>query len=146
MIALSLGAWLLAFGQVVPVKRVRDFRMPEFYEQATAGATNRLKSLLKGGEAVPLPGKGNLWAVEQVQVESYQPDGRTNLMARAPVCIADILNRGASSTGWIEVAAMNGKFHIEGQGFHLEVTNSHFIISNHVRAVISHELLYRYNP
>ena len=140
---LALGASVLAWGQVMPVKRVRDFKMPEFYEQAAAGSTNRLKSMVTGAEAVPVSGKGDLWALTRVHIESYQPDGRTNLVARAPTCIADMVHRSVSSTGWLEVASANGQLFIEGQGFYLQTTNLHFIISNRVRTVISHELLQR---
>jgi len=143
---LALGAWALAWGQGMPVKRVRDFRMLDFYDKAGAGSTNRLKSLVRGAEAVPLPGKGNLWELKQMNIETYLLNGRSNLMASAPVCICEPDKRIAFSTGRIDVAAMGGQLQLEGQGFFLDVTNSHFIISNDVRAVIHHSLLERYKP
>lgn len=143
---LGLAGAVWAAGQAVPVKRIRDFRMPEFYETAAAGESPRLKTLLSGSEAQPLDARGRLIAVTGMRVEQYLPDGRTNFVARAPACLLDALDRTVCSTGWLEVSLAQGQLFIEGQGFFLEVTNLHLIISNRVRTVIRPELMQRVQP
>lgn len=130
----------------MPVKSVRDFKMPEYYDQTATGTTNRLKSMVTGARAMPAPGRPNLWALDQMHIENYELDGRTNLTATAPTCLFDVPTRSVSSTGRIEITAMNGQLLLDGQGFFLEVTNTQFIISNHVRAVIRQALLDHYKP
>lgn len=142
----GLAGAVWAAAQVVPVKRIRDFRMPEFYETTAAGENPRLKTLLTGAEAQPLDARGRLIAVTGMRVENYLPDGRTNLVARAPACVVDALDRTVCSTGWLEVTMAQGQLFIEGQGFFLQVTNLHFILSNRVRTVIRPELVQRVQP
>lgn len=144
LVGLASVAW--AGAQVLPLKRIRDFRMPEFYEASAAGESPRLKTLLTGSEAQPLDGRGRLIALTGMRVENYLPDGRTNLVARAPTCLLDALDRTVCSTGWLEVSLAQGQLFIEGQGFFLQVTNLHFIISNRVRTVIRPELVQQVQP
>ena len=144
--ALALAVVFWAGAQVTPVKRVRDFRMPEFYEGGAADPNPRLKSLVVGAEAQPVDAQGRLIALSKMQVESYLPDGRTNLVARAPTCLLDALGRTVSSTGRVEATLAQGQLFIEGQGFYLQITNLHLIISNQVRTVIRPELWQRAAP
>lgn len=146
LVVLGLAAVAWATAQSAYVKRIRDFRMPEFYEASAAGESPRLKSLLTGTEAQPVDSRGRLVALTGMRLENYLPDGRTNLVAQAPGCLLDVLDRTVCSTGWLEVSLAQGQLFIEGQGFFLQVTNLHFIISNRVRTVIRPELVQRVQP
>jgi hypothetical protein len=123
---------------------MRDFKHFDYYVQAGTGQTNRLKSLVSGAEA--RPASSNRWWVTRMKIESWEPDGRTNLVARAPECLLDPRTQVASSTGRLEVAASEGRLFIEGEGFWCCTTNRHIIISNRVRTTISHELLKSTTP
>jgi hypothetical protein len=123
---------------------IKDFKHFDYYDQAGAGQTNRLKSLVSGAEARPF--SSNLIRVWRMKIESFDPNGHTNLIARAPECLLDPRERVASSTGRLEVAASEGRMLIEGEGFLCRMTNFHMIISNRVRTVIHRELLKPTNP
>lgn len=119
--------------------RVKDFKRIEYHDAGPAGQTARIRSLVSGTEA--LPAYSNLIWVQQMKVEGYELDGRTNLVARAPSCLLDQRNEIASSTSRLEVALSEGRLYIEGTGFWFSVSNRHLIISNRVRTVIQPELL-----
>lgn len=118
--------------------------MPEYYEVAATGPTNQLKSLVRGAEAVPVT--GNVWSLKQMQIESYDPAGRTNFAGRAPECLADLDTRVASSTGRLELAMAQGRLSLTGLGFWCCLTNNHLIVSNRVRTVIHYSLLQSTTP
>jgi hypothetical protein len=139
VLLMGVGLWAAAWGQMMPVKRVRDFRMPEYFEHASAGRSNQLKSLVTGAEAIPI--RSNRVEVTQMHVEDYAPDGRTNLVARAPHCVFNPISREISSTGRVEAALGNGRILMEGEGFLVRMTNLHCVISNRVRTVIRREVI-----
>src|SRR5207248_1246245 len=75
-----------------------------------------------------------------MEIENRQPDGKTNLVARAPECLFDTDSRVASSTNRLELESPNG-LSIEGVGFLCYLTNSNLIISNDVHTVVLQQLL-----
>lgn len=143
-VALMLAAGAGLWGQVNPIRRIKDFRMPEYYEAAVTGPTNQLKSLVRGAEAVPVT--GNVWRLKAMQIESYEPAGGTNFAGRAPECLANLDARVASSTGRLELAMAQGRLSLEGLGFWCCLTNNHLIVSNRVRTLIHHSLLQSPTP
>ena len=143
-LAAATGAAVWAqMGGVGGLDVIRGFKNLEFYEGGGATQTHRLKSLISGAEARPL---GSNWWVSQMKIEAYDPDGRTNLIARAPECLFEPRLQIASSTGRLELAASDGRFFVEGQGFLCRRTNLYLIISNQVRTVIHHQLFPSTSP
>jgi len=134
-------------GQLTRQLKARDVKFPEFYENPMMGKsqTNKLKGLLMGAEGQYL--SNELFLVTQMRLEHYQPDGRTNVVAKAPQCIFDNEARLAWSTGRLEVIGVNGGLRIEGnEGFQVQMTNSSLIVSNRVRTVLHQESPNRFNP
>lgn len=116
--------------------RIRDFKLPEFYDPVPGQTpARRLKTLVTGAEAQP--DLSGFVAVKGMRIESYLLDGRTNLVARAPQCTIDTTRRVAYSAGRVELVGNEGQFFLEGgQGFHCRLTNFALIISNRVRTVV----------
>ena len=82
-----------------------------------------------------------------MRLQHHEPDGTTNLVARAPECFFDTETHMAWSTGRLEIVGMGGALTIQGnQGFHANMTNSILIISNQVRTVIQRGLLSESKP
>ena len=134
-------------GQLSRRFKARDVKFPEFYENPMTGKsqTNKLKGLLMGSEGQYL--SNELFLVTQMRLEHYQPDGRTNVVAKAPQCFFDNEARVAWSTGRLEVIGVNGGLRITGnQGFQVQMTNSSLIVSNRVRTVLRQESTNRFNP
>src|SRR5207247_1750156 len=98
----------------------------------------RYQALLMLQQVTPLT-NGLLGGVG-MQIEIYQQDGKTNLIARAPECLFDQGTRVASSTNRLELESPNG-LSIEGVGFLCYLTNLNLIISNDVRTVVLQQLL-----
>jgi hypothetical protein len=119
----------------------KNFKFPEYYEaSALSGSkTNRLKSLLTGTEARYL--SNNLYDITRMRLDTYQVDGHTSLVAKAPQCLLDVNARTATSTGRLEITSWDGALFVEGnEGFLVRMTNSSLTISNHVRTVIRQAL------
>ncbi len=118
--------------------KVKGFKWPEFYDPVPGKVPpNRLKYLVTGSEAEPQT--QDLIIVRQMRMESYQADGRTNVVAKAPLCLVDRESRQLNSTGRLEMATGDGRLFLEGnQGFFCQLTNFNLIVSNHVRTVIRH--------
>lgn len=113
--------------------RVKDFYVPDYYE---APHQNQMKSLLRGAEAEPQPNGRVL--IHELLVETYNLDGTTELVVRAPECVYNSVTQTASSTGRIEARSGDGKMLIRGEGFLWQQTNSLFTISNRVHTIIRH--------
>lgn len=113
--------------------RVKDFYVPEYYE---APNQNQMKSLLRGAEAEPQP-NGRV-IIHELLVETYNRDGSTELIVRAPECTYNSITQSASSAGRFEARSGDGRMHIRGEGFLWQQTNSTFTISNRVHTVIRH--------
>lgn len=152
--ALQLGGLLVATAAVLALviqlaaqegqTRVRDFRIVDFYRSEKPGEADPVRYLVVGEEARPLTNK--LAWVKSMFAQNNYPDGRTNLIARAPECIVDHARRELSGPGHIWVQSGDGQFTIEGDGFFCRLTNFSIVISNRVRTVIGRELLERSHP
>jgi len=118
---------------------LKGFKLP-YYESTVGGSqTNFLKSQITGSEAVPQT--NGLVLVRIARIEDYLPDGRTNLIARAPQCTVDYKSRIAFSPGPLEVETGNGQLIITGKGFLYYQTNFNLVISNQVETTIHRELI-----
>ena len=141
LLAGALALPLALPAQLSRLGRIRNFKIAEIYEpgELGPGRTNRIKSQLTGQEAQPQL-DGTVF-VEGMRLESYETDGRTNLIAQAPECIVDGPRHLAYSTNRVEVATANGQFYLEGVGFLSSLTNIDIIISNRVRTVIRRDAM-----
>ena len=120
----------------------RNLTVPEYFENAgqPGMGTNYLKGRLKLQQVEYLPNR--LIYGRTMQLEQYSPEGRTNVIARAPECYFNETNRTASSTGRLEIIAMDGRVLITGhQGFEVSLTNTVLLLSNRVRTVLRQNLL-----
>ena len=144
-IELGIALALIVFGtarnvaaQTIKIRPVKDFKVPDYYPNATPGGTNQLKSLLTGTEARLNP-DGRL-IVKLPRIEQYSVSGQTQMVVKAAECLFDNKSNTAFSTNTLQFQSGDGRFHLEGVGFHWERTNSNLIISNQVRTLISRPL------
>ncbi len=144
-ILVAVSTLLLAgratFAQVGQEGRTTRFMIPEYYEEdrGQPGQTNRVKSLIMGAQAEYQP--SGLIQVEQMRIEYYEPDGRTNLVATAPRCILDRNARVASSAGPLQIETADGDLRIQGEGFLARMADATLVISNRVRTQIEQGLV-----
>src|SRR5436853_4939975 len=94
-----------ALGQIFGAK---GFKLPIPFEGTNQPAVRiaRFKSLLTLQEIVPFT--NNLFRGVGMQIENYQEDGTTNLIARSPECLLDQATKVASSTNRLELESPNG--------------------------------------
>lgn len=147
LIAAIVGIGVFALSPLVLAQlnrsaRARNILFPEYYEKAVRAGlrTNQLKGQLRLEEGQYIT--NGLILGQGMLIEQYTPEGRTNLVARAPECIVNPVTRIASSTGSLEIIAMEGRFTIRGrQGFEAGVTNTTLTLSNRVRTILNQNLL-----
>jgi hypothetical protein len=108
-----------------------DFTSVEYFDPPNQ---QQMKSRISGAEAQPEA--GGLLVIKQLKLETFDVDGKPEMVVEAPDCVYDTLNEVANSPGKLHVRTGDGKFHVEGEGFLWRQTNSLLTISNHVRSVI----------
>jgi len=144
---LSLVTPLLAAGTVlfsaIPdgrtqpngVQHASDFTSVEYFEPPHQ---QQMKSRLSGAEAQPQA--GGLLVIRQLKLETFNPDGKSEIIVNAPECVYDTFNRVASSPGHLQAQTGDGKFRVEGDGFLWRQNDSFLTISNHVQTVIENAM------
>lgn len=140
LLALALAGPLA--GQVRQGSRGSAWKFPDYYDTPLIGSsqTNRLKGMILGEAGQHLSNR--VFRITDMQLEHYELDGKTNLVARAPECLFDASDRVAWSTGRLEIVGLNGAMFVHGrQGFQARMTNSTLIISNRVRTIINQDLV-----
>jgi hypothetical protein len=129
---LAAGAvWLaaVAFGlRAQQSGHATDFTTTEYYEPPHH---QQVKSILSGAEAQPQP--GGLLIIKRLKLQTFDPDGKPQIIVTAPECIYDTLGATAHSAGPLQLENGDGKFHVEGEGFLWRQTNNFLTISNNVR-------------
>jgi len=133
---LAAGAfWLFAIlnGHAQPggVQHASDFTSVEYFEPPNQ---QQIKSRLSGAEAQPQA--GGLLVIKQLKLETFNANGKPEMIVNAPECVYDTFNRVANSPGHLQLQASDGKFHVEGDGFLWRQNDSFLTISNHVYTVI----------
>jgi hypothetical protein len=108
-----------------------DFTSVEYYEPPHH---QQVKSRLSGAEASPQP--GGLLIITQLKVETFDLNGKSEVVVDAPECVYDTLKGVATSPGQLQVRTGDGKFRVEGEGFLWRQSDSFLTISNRVRTVI----------
>ena len=130
---------LVALGFAVVVARAQQntsghasgFTSVEYYEPPHQ---QQVKSRLSGAEASPQ--SGGLLIVKQLEVETFDLNGKPEIVVDAPECVYDTLKSVATSPGQLQVQYGDGKFRVEGEGFLWRQSDSFLTISNRVRTVI----------
>jgi hypothetical protein len=95
---------------------------------------SQIKTLLEGTKAEPLS-DGKILLTE-AKLKSFGTNGVLEMIARSPSCVFDSVQRTISSTGALQVQNGDGRFTLDGEGFWLQQTNAHLIVSNRVHTVI----------
>jgi hypothetical protein len=111
--------------------KVKDFRVPEYYDPPHEG---QMKSLLQGAEAEPAS-EGRI-LITSVKLKRFSENGELQVLVEAPHCVFDSVRREVSSPGPLRVRSADGKMDLQGEGFLWQQTNSNLVISNRVRTVI----------
>jgi len=147
---LALGC-IAAFPVLAQLGRqfsAQDFKYREPFETpgAKINITNRTRSLVVGAEGVYLTNNSVL--LSGARLENYAPAGSfTNLVAVAPRCLLDLGRRVATSTGRIDLLALQRRLWVRGdEGFLFMLTNSSLVVSNRVRTYIHPEMLKSASP
>ena len=139
----SLVTWLLVAGMIlffaIPngrtqpngVQHASDFTSVEYFEPPHQ---QQMKSRLSGAEAQPQA--GGLLVIKQLKLETFDVNGKPEIIVNAPECVYDTLNGVASSPGHLQMQTGDGKFRVEGEGFLWRQNDSFLTISNNVHTVI----------
>jgi hypothetical protein len=106
-----------------------DFTHTEYYPNQ-----QQIKSILSGAEALLRP--GGRFIIKQLKLQTFDSDGKTNVVVTAPECLYDEKNGTASSSGPVQLQNGDGKYRVAGEGFLWRQTNSFLTISNNVHTVI----------
>lgn len=123
--AAAPGLWAQQSGHAT------DFTTTEYYEPPRQ---QQVKSILSGAEALPQP--GGLLIIKRLKLQTFDPDGKTQIIVIAPECIYDTLGATARSAGPLQLQNGDGTFRVEGEGFLWRQTNNFLTISNQVRTRI----------
>ncbi len=120
-------------GQQIPAKfNSSDFNSVEYYSEAPH--QQQIKRWLSGAEAQSLP--GGLLLLKEVKIETFDLNGKLQLVAKSPECTYDPLNGIASSPEEVHMQAGDGQLQIDGKGFMWRQSDSFLTISNQVQTVI----------
>jgi len=133
---LAAGAiWFFAIPNGRPqqngAQHASDFTSVEYFEPPNQ---QQIKSRLSGAEAQPQA--GGLLVIKQLRLETFNANGKPEMVVNAPECVYNTFNRTASSPGHLTALTGDGKFRVEGDGFLWRQNDSFLTISNHVRTVI----------
>lgn len=108
--------------------RAKGFQFPIY------DGENRLNCFVRGGAARTLP--GGLLEIEQLQLETYKPDGQADFVVEAPHCTFDPQRRTASSPGALQARTADERLAIRGEGFSWNQADGRLVISNRVHTVL----------
>jgi len=130
----TAAAWLAAaaFGlRAQQSGHATDFVSTDYYEPPRQ---QQVKSILSGAEA--LPQSGGVLIIKQLKLQTFDPDGKIQIIVTAPECVYDTQGGTARSPGPLQLQNGDGSFHVEGEGFLWRQTNNFLTISNKVRTRI----------
>lgn len=141
-VTLFMGLWLVAAILLAPMSNraqefpaaggASDFNSVEYYSEPPH--QQQIKRWLSGAEAQSLP--GGLLLIKQVKIETFNVDGKLQLIAKAPECIYDPINGVASSPGEVHMQTGDGELRVDGKGFLWRQSDSFLTISNNVETVL----------
>ena len=121
--------------QLSGVQHASNFTSVEYFEPPQQ---QQMKSRLSGAEAQPQA--GGLLVIKQLNLETFDANGKPEMIVNAPECVYDTFNRVANSPGHLVAQTGDGKFHVEGDGFLWRQNDSFLTISNNVHTVIENTM------
>jgi hypothetical protein len=124
----SLGPLAALLAQLPAGTRAKGFQFPIY------DGENRLNCFVRGGAARTLP--GGLIEIEQLQLQTYKPDGQADFVVEAPHCTFDPQRRTASSPGALQARTADERLAIRGEGFSWSQADGRLVISNRVQTVL----------
>jgi hypothetical protein len=142
-----LVTWLLAAGTIlffaIPngrtqpngVQHASDFTSVEYFEPPHQ---QQMKSRLSGAEAQPQA--GGLLVIKQLKLETFNLNGKPEMIVNAPECVYDTFNHVGNSPGHLKAQTGDGQVQVEGDGFLWRQDESFLTISNNVRTVIENAI------
>lgn len=134
LVTASLAMAFVVRAQQTATGHANDFTSVEYYE---APNQQQVKTRLSGAEAVPQT--GGLLVIKQLKLETFAPDGKSQLVIEAPDCVYDTMKNVASSPGEVYLQTGDGKIRVQGEGFLWQQTDQLLTISNRVHSVLETE-------
>ncbi|MBU6409073.1 MAG: hypothetical protein KGR98_01680 [Verrucomicrobia bacterium] len=128
--ALSLA--IQTGAQQAPGGETTDFTSTQYYPHPNE---TRVRSELSGARA-QLMADGRLLLIQQLRLETFATNGRSQMIVRAPQCVYDPLTGQGNSSGPLQLEASGGRVRISGEGFLWRQSDSSLIISNRVQTTI----------
>jgi hypothetical protein len=142
LIAGAAGLFAVALGvRAQQAGHATDFTTTEYFEPPHQ---QQVKSILSGTEAQPQPG-GRL-IIKQLQLKTFDLDGRLTVVVTAPECIYDTMGGTASSGGPLQLQNGDGTFRVAGEGFLWRQASQFLTISNQVRTRIENGMKTNLKP
>ena len=117
------------------IQHASDFTSVEYFEPPHQ---QQMRSRLSGAEAQPQA--GGLLVIRQFKLETFEANGKPEMIVSAPECVYDTFNRTASSPGHLQAQTGDGKYRVEGDGFLWRQNDSFLTISNHVQTMIENPM------
>ena len=97
----------------------------------------QIKTLLEGAKAQAQ--SAGMILITEAKLKTFSTNGTLEMLAQSPKCMLDSVQRTVSSSNSLQIETTDGRFLLEGEGFLLQQTNSHLIISNRVHTVLRSE-------
>ncbi len=120
-----------AWTQQNGLSHASDFTSVEYF---AAPNQQRMKSRLSGAEAQPQA--GGLLVIKKLKLETFDADGKPEMIVNAPECVYDSLKGVANSAGPLKLQNGSGSFRVDGEGFLWRQNDSLLTISNRVHTVV----------
>jgi hypothetical protein len=126
---LEFGTFLHA--QPALLGAARNFSMSEYFDPPNE---TKMKTLILGAEAQPLP--GGRYLIKQMRLELFTETGVRQMIVEAPECVYDGAKRTADSAGPMHAFSDDENLSLTGVGFLWRQDDSKITISNKVHTVI----------
>lgn len=111
----------------------KNFKLPDYDSEG------KLRSSVFGKEARNLT--GDVIPITGLRVETYDADGKVELIVEAPECLFDRKHKSARSAGRMEARSADGMFTIRGEGFQWDQASGKLVLSNQVHTTINKKFL-----
>jgi hypothetical protein len=136
LLVAALFAASVVCSQPNPLSSVKELHATDFTSEQYFEPPNdqQVKLKFSGAAADPLP--GGLLAVKQMSIETFETNGVTKAIAKAPHCVLSPFDGVASSAGKLELQSGDGKFRVAGEGFMWRQSEQTLTLSNRVHTVL----------
>jgi len=132
LLALAAGAGHAQFAQSPGPSH--NFAMVEYFD---VPFDQQVMTRMTSAEARPVSGSVGVLDIRQFKLESFNTNGRTEMVITAPQCLFSTVDNTANSAGPIRVESGDGQLSLAGDGFFWRQNEKCLSISNRVVTVIS---------